>query len=153
MNAARPGSLDSKERQGVLPYVRGAYMLGAHEGVPLPQRPEPIRFLPLRPVEFQVLLSLAQGERHGYGIMQEALSLSDGETVLEPGTLYRALRRMLQAGLVLESARRPDVERPDERRRYYRLTELGRRVAAAEAARLQRLVAAARAQKLLGGKA
>jgi DNA-binding PadR family transcriptional regulator len=119
----------------------------------LPNRPEPLTFLPLRPVEFQVLLSLAQGERHGYGIMQEALGLSDGEMLLEPGTLYRALRRMLQAGLVVESARRPDAERPDERRRYYRLTELGRRVAGAEAARLQRLVAAARAHKLLGGKA
>jgi DNA-binding PadR family transcriptional regulator len=107
-------------------------------------------FLPLRPVEFQVLLSLAQGDRHGYGIMQEALSLSDGATVLEPGTLYRALRRMLRAGLVVESARRPDADRADERRRYYRLTELGRRVAVAEAARMNRLVAAARAYRLLG---
>jgi DNA-binding PadR family transcriptional regulator len=113
-------------------------------------RVEPLEFLPLRPVEFQVLLSLAQGERHGYGIMQEAQALGDGASVLEPGTLYRALRRMLRAGLVVESARRPDAERPDERRRYYRLTDLGRRVAGAEAARLQRLVAAARAQRLLG---
>jgi len=107
-------------------------------------------FLPLRPVEFQVLLSLAQGERHGYGIMQEALSLSAGATILEPGTLYRALRRMLRAGLVVESARRPDPERVDERRRYYRLTDLGRRVASAEASRMHRLVAAARAHRLLG---
>lgn len=107
-------------------------------------------YLPLRPVEFQVLLSLAQGERHGYGIMQEALSLSDGATQLEPGTLYRALRRMLDAGLVVESARRPDVEKPDERRRYYRLTDLGRRVATAEAERMSRLVSTARAFRLLG---
>jgi DNA-binding PadR family transcriptional regulator len=106
--------------------------------------------LPLRPVEFQVLLSLAQGERHGYGIMQEALALSDGATVLEPGTLYRALRRMLRAGLVLESSRRPDPERTDERRRYYRLTDFGRRVAGAEAERMQRLVSTARAFRLLG---
>lgn len=106
--------------------------------------------LPLRPVEFQVLLSLAQGERHGYGIMQEALSLSDGATLLEPGTLYRALRRMLRAGLVVESARRPDGERADERRRYYRLTDLGRRVATAEAERMHRLVSTARAFRLLG---
>ena len=113
-------------------------------------RTEPAGFLPLRPVEFHVLLSLAQGERHGYGIMLEAQSLSEGATVLEPGTLYRALRRMLRAGLVAESARRPDAERPDERRRYYRLTELGRRVASAEAARLQRLVSVARAHRLLG---
>jgi DNA-binding PadR family transcriptional regulator len=107
-------------------------------------------YLPLRPVEFQVLLSLAQGERHGYGIMQETLALSDGTTVLEPGTLYRALRRMLQAGLVAESARRPDPDSEDERRRYYRLTDLGRRVASAEAERMQRLVSTARASRLLG---
>ena len=113
-------------------------------------KPEPVTFLPLRPVEFQVLLSLAQGERHGYGIMQEALALSEGATLLEPGTLYRALRRMLQAGLVAESARRPDPDKADERRRYYRLTDLGRRVASAEAARMQRLVGAARAYRLLG---
>ena len=111
---------------------------------------EAATFLPLRPVEFQVLLCLAQGERHGYGIMLEALSLSEGASVLEPGTLYRALRRMLRAGLVAESARRPDPEKADERRRYYRLTELGRRVASAEAARMQRLVGAARAYRLLG---
>ena len=113
-------------------------------------KPEPGSFLPLRPVEFQVLLCLAQGERHGYGIMQEALTLGEGATLLEPGTLYRALRRMLRAGLVVESARRPDPEKADERRRYYRLTELGRRVASAEAARMQRLVGVARAQRLLG---
>ncbi len=113
-------------------------------------KPEPLTFLPLRPVEFQVLLSLAQGERHGYGIMQEALTLSDGATLLEPGTLYRALRRMLHAGLVAESARRADPDKAEERRRYYRLTELGRRVASAEAARMQRLVGAARAYRLLG---
>jgi DNA-binding PadR family transcriptional regulator len=113
-------------------------------------RTETASFLPLRPVEFQVLLCLAQGERHGYGIMQEALALSEGATLLEPGTLYRALRRMLRAGLVAESSRRPDPDRFDERRRYYRLTERGRRVASAEAARMQRLVGAARAYRLLG---
>jgi DNA-binding PadR family transcriptional regulator len=107
-------------------------------------------FVPLRPVEFQVLLSLSQGERHGYGILQEALALSEGASVLEPGTLYRALRRMLRAGLVAEAAGRPDPERADERRRYYRLTDLGRRVASAEASRMQRLVSAARAFRLLG---
>lgn len=115
----------------------------------MPRR-EAESYVPLRPVEFQVLLSLAQGERHGYGIMREAFALSEGATVLEPGTLYRALRRMLRAGLVVESARRPDPDRADERRRYYRLTELGRRVAAAEAVRMQRLVSAARASRLLG---
>jgi DNA-binding PadR family transcriptional regulator len=128
--------------------MRGAYMLRALSGGRVSKQAG--TFLPLRPVEFQVLLSLAQGERHGYGIMLEAQGLADGAAVLEPATLYRALRRMLRAGLVVESARRPDPDRADERRRYYRLTELGRRVAAAEAARMQRLVGAARAYRLLG---
>ena len=106
-------------------------------------------FLPLRPVEFDVLLALGDGERHGYAIMQEALRRSDGQVQLEPGTLYRALRRMREAGLVTESASRsPDGD--DERRRYYRLTALGRRVAAAEAQRMAGLVLTARTRGLLG---
>ena len=105
--------------------------------------------MPIRPVEFEILLSLANEERHGYGIMQEAERLSGGELRIEPGTLYRALHRMLKAGWVAESGRRPAVDLDDERRRYYRLTPLGRRVAAAEAERLARLVGAARANRLL----
>ena len=101
----------------------------------------------LRSVEFQILLALAGDERHGYGIMQEAARLSGAE--LEPGTLYRALHRMLAAGWVAESARRPAADADDERRRYYRLTPLGRRIASAEAERLARLVTAARANRLL----
>ena len=112
-----------------------AYMLRAH--------------MSLRPVEFQVLLALAGDERHGYGIMQEAARLSGGEAELEPGTLYRALHRMLAAGWVAESGRRPAGDLDDERRKYYRLTPLGRRIAAAEAERLARLVAAARTNRLL----
>ena len=100
-------------------------------------------------IEFQVLLALAEEERHGYGIMQEAARLSGGEVEIEPGTLYRALHRMLDAGWVVESGRRPAADVDDERRRYYRLTTLGRRVASAEAERLARLVAAARANRLL----
>ena len=103
----------------------------------------------LRAIEFQVLLALAEEERHGYGIMQEAARLSGGEVEIEPGTLYRALHRMLDAGWVVESGRRPAADVDDERRRYYRLTTLGRRVASAEAERLARLVAAARANRLL----
>ena len=103
----------------------------------------------LRAIEFQVLLALAEEERHGYGIMQEAARLSGGEVEIEPGTLYRALHRMLDAGWVVESGRRPAADVDDERRRYYRLTALGRRVASAEAERLARLVAAARANRLL----
>jgi DNA-binding PadR family transcriptional regulator len=103
----------------------------------------------VRPVEFQVLLALAGEERHGYGILLEAARLSGGETELEPGTLYRALHRMLAAGWVAESARRPAANLDDERRRYYRITPLGRRIASAEAERLARLVAVARTNRLL----
>jgi len=103
----------------------------------------------LRPIEFQILLTLAGEERHGYGIMQEAARLSGGEMQIEAGTLYRALHRMLKAGWVAESGRRPAADLDDERRRYYRLTPLGRRIASAEAERLARLVGAARANRLL----
>jgi DNA-binding PadR family transcriptional regulator len=103
----------------------------------------------LRSVEFHILLALAADERHGYGLLQEVAALTDGELELEPGTLYRALHRMLADGWVVESARRPAADQDDERRRYYRLTPAGRRVAAAEAERLRRLVAVARAHRLL----
>ena len=103
----------------------------------------------LRTVEFHILLALAAEERHGYGLLQEVASLTDGELQLEPGTLYRALHRMLEDGWVVESARRPAADLDDERRRYYRLTPLGRRIASAEAGRLWRLVTIARANRLL----
>lgn len=112
------------------------------------RRPPAEEFLPLRPVEFHVLLALGNGERHGYGILQEAMRRSGGALFLEPGTLYRALRRMLRAGLVAES-KGPARSDDDERRRYYRVTGLGRRVAAAEAERMSALVLAARAGGLL----
>jgi DNA-binding PadR family transcriptional regulator len=105
--------------------------------------------MPLRPIEFHVLLALAGDERHGYAILQEVAAITDGELQPEPGTLYRALHRMLKDGWVAESARRPAADLDDERRRYYRLTPAGRRVASAEAARLSRLVAVARAHRLL----
>ena len=105
--------------------------------------------MPLRPVEFHVLLALAAEERHGYGILQEVASLTDGEIQLEPGTLYRALHRMLEDGWVAESGRRPAADVDDERRKYYRLTPAGRRIATAEAERLLRLVTIARANRLL----
>jgi DNA-binding PadR family transcriptional regulator len=103
----------------------------------------------LRPVEFHILLALAADERHGYALLQEVASLTDGEIQLEPGTLYRALHRMLKNGWVAESARRPAADQDDERRRYYRLTPLGRRIASTEAERLWRLVTIARAHRLL----
>jgi DNA-binding PadR family transcriptional regulator len=105
--------------------------------------------MPLRTVEFHVLLALAAEERHGYGILQEIAALTGGELQLEPGTLYRALHRMLADGWVVESSRRPAADLDDDRRRYYRLTPLGRRIAAAEAERLHRLVTVARANRLL----
>ena len=108
---------------------------------------------PLRPVEFEILLTLADGEHHGYAIIQAVEARSDGDTRLETGTLYRALRRLVADGYAKPMSRRPtnDADDPhdDERRRYYAITPLGRTVAAAEAARLARLVAAARSAKLL----
>ena len=105
--------------------------------------------MPLRPIEFHVLLALAGDDRHGYAILQEVAALTEGEIQLEPGTLYRALHRMLEDGWVAESGRRPAADVDDERRRYYRLTPLGRRVASAEAERLSRLVTLARAHRLI----
>ncbi|HSJ14132.1 MAG TPA: helix-turn-helix transcriptional regulator [Longimicrobiales bacterium] len=101
---------------------------------------------PLRPVEFHILLSLAAGERHGYGIIQDAAAR--GETV-DVGTLYRALARMSDQGLIGESARRPAADMDDERRNYYRITARGLRVARAEAERVAGLARAARACGLL----
>lgn len=106
-------------------------------------------FLPLRPVEFQILLSLAEEERHGYGILQDA-ERRTGETVTWGlGTLYRALRRLVEQALIEPSSRRPSDEE-GERRNYYRITSLGRRVVVAEANRLEALVRAARASGVLG---
>src|SRR5215471_8117483 len=97
------------------------------------------RHLPLRRVEFHILLSLASGERHGYGIIQDIEAR--GETsVPDVGTMYRALARMVDAGLIESSSRRPAPDRGDERRNYYRITSAGRRVARAEARRLGALV-------------
>jgi DNA-binding PadR family transcriptional regulator len=109
--------------------------------------------LPLKPLVFQVLLSLLDEERHGYAIVQDIASRESARLHLEPGNMYRTLRYMLDEGLIEESDRRPAPEADDERRRYYRMTRFGRRVAAAEAARLVDLVADARARNLLKGRA
>jgi DNA-binding PadR family transcriptional regulator len=102
-------------------------------------------FLPLKPDAFYILLVLLDSERHGYAIMQEAAARSGGSVQLRAGVLYRMLRRLLDAGLVSESDRRPAADADDERRRYYRVTGLGRRVMAAEADRMAALVRAANA--------
>jgi DNA-binding PadR family transcriptional regulator len=104
--------------------------------------------LPLRPVEFHILLSLAAGDRHGYGIIQDIQERGDAP-VPDVGTMYRALARMAEAGLIQTAARRPAPEADDERRNYYRITEAGRRVATAEARRLEALTRAARLGGLL----
>ncbi len=109
----------------------------------------PRDLLPLTPAVLHVLLSLADEERHGYGIMREVEARTGGETRLGPGTLYGSIKRMLAEGLIEESDERPDPALDDQRRRYYRITDFGRRVAGAEAQRLQDLVNAARARRLL----
>lgn len=98
-------------------------------------------FLPLKPVDLQLLLALAEDELHGYGLVQTIADRTDGLVTLEPGNLYRVIKRLLSDGLVAESDRRPVAELGDERRRYYRLTALGGRVLTAEIRRLQTLVA------------
>ena len=103
----------------------------------------------MSPAVLNILLALADGERHGYGIMREVEVRTGGDTRLGPGTLYGSINRMLANGLIEESDERPDPEMDDQRRRYYRITGFGRRVAGAEAKRLQDLVHTARVRKLL----
>jgi DNA-binding PadR family transcriptional regulator len=110
-------------------------------------RPED--FLPLTSAMFHILLALADKERHGYEIMQEVQERTEGVVRIGPGTLYGSIKRMLSDGLVEESDERPDPELDDERRRYYRLTDFGFRVARAESERLATLVKSARVKKLL----
>lgn len=112
----------------------------------------PEDLLPLTTAVFHILLALADGERHGYSIMQEVATLADGKLRLGPGTLYGSIKRMLAKGLIEESDERPDPELDDERRRYYRLTAFGRRVASAEAQRLSYLVRQAQLKRLLGAQ-
>ena len=110
---------------------------------------DPRKPLPLTAPVFHILVALAAEERHGYGIMQDVSRQTGGSLVLGPGTLYGCLKRMLAAHLVEESGERPDPALDDERRRYYRMTDFGRRVVRAEAQRLAEAVNAARARKLL----
>lgn len=98
------------------------------------------KFIPLKPQWFQIMLSLAGGEQHGYGIMQEVLDRTTGKVRLWPATLYGSIKRLIEAGLIEESDERPAPELDDARRRYYRLTTLGGRVLDAECERLEELV-------------
>src|SRR5215470_6333561 len=105
---------------------------------------DPESFLPLPQAAFHILVALAQGDRHGYAIMQDVSAGTGGRLKLNPGTLYTTIRRLLEQGLVIELDERPDPEDDDERRRYYRLTDIGRQVARAEAERLQQALTFAR---------
>lgn len=113
---------------------------------------EPEAWLPLTPAMFHILLALADKDRHGYEIMREVEERSAGEVRVGPGTLYGSIKRMLNDELIEELEERPDPELDDERRRYYRLTDFGRRVAIAEAKRLEKLVRSARSKKLLSAR-
>ncbi|HEV8146456.1 MAG TPA: PadR family transcriptional regulator [Bryobacteraceae bacterium] len=100
----------------------------------------PDSLLPLPTAMFHILTALAEEELHGYAIMQDVAGRTKGKVKMSPGTLYGAMRRMLELGLIVETAERPDPESDNERRRYYRMTTFGRQVAIAESARLLALV-------------
>jgi DNA-binding PadR family transcriptional regulator len=114
---------------------------------------EPDSFLPLPPAAFHILMAVSGEDRHGYGIIQDVAASTNGELRLSVGTLYRSIQRMLEQGLLLETRDRPAPEEDDERRRYYRITPLGRSVAKAEANRLMQLVRLARKSGFAAGKA
>lgn len=114
---------------------------------------DPESLLPLPSAAFHILVALAEGDRHGYAIMQDVAAGTAGRFKLNPGTLYTTIKRLLEQGLVVELDERPDPEEDDERRRYYRLTAIGREVAKAEALRLQQSVAFARQAGLAPRKA
>ena len=109
---------------------------------------DPDAHLPLTPAVFHILLALVDGERHGYAIMSEVESATDGQIRMGPGTLYGSIKRMLAARYIEESAARPVQGLDDGRRRYYRLTLFGRKVAAAESRRVAKLAAVARSKGL-----
>ena len=111
---------------------------------------EPAEMPPLTPAVFHVLLVLADGERHGYAIMQEVAESTGGGIKMGPGTLYGTIKRLLEARMIEESDQRPDPDLDDERRRYYRLTALGQRAVRAEALRYADVVAVARRKRLIG---
>lgn len=108
----------------------------------MPSRDEPAAadLTPLSPAVFHILLSLGDGERHGYALRREVSQRTGGRLKLGPGVLYGSINKMLELGLIEESDRRPDPHLDDERRRYYRITAYGRKVAQAEAARMRELV-------------
>ena len=111
--------------------------------------PDPKSFLPLTPALFHVLLALADGEKHGYAVIKEIRRRTDDRVRISPGTLYAMIKRLVADGLIAESSERPDPALDDERRRYYALTPLGRRVAIAEARRMEETLTMARDKNLI----
>ena len=111
--------------------------------------PDPRSFLPLTPLALHVLLALAEGSLHGYGIIQEVATRTDGIITLRSGTLYTLLQRLEAEALIVESGSRPAPDQDDERRRYYELTKLGRAVLEADVRRLQAAVGEARLKRVL----
>jgi len=106
--------------------------------------------IPLKPVDMLVLMTLSSEDRHGYGIVTDITERTDGSVKLLPGNLYSVLRRLMASGLIDEADRKPVPGKEDERRRYYMVTDFGRRVLAAEAARLRELVSEVEALDLDG---
>ena len=115
--------------------------------------PLPQTFLPLPAATLHILMAVAEGDRHGYAIIQDVEVRTGGELKLSAGTLYRSIQRMLEQGLLVETRERPAPELDDERRRYYRITPLGAAVAKAEATRLAKLVRWARGMGFATAKA
>ena len=114
---------------------------------------KPESLLPLPPATFHILKAVADEDRHGYAIIQEVASRTNGEVRLSAGTLYRSIQRMLEQGLLVETSERPDPEDDDERRRYYRITDFGAAVARAEARRMTALERLARASGFIPKRA
>ena len=114
--------------------------------------PDPSSFLPLPPATFHILLAVADEDRHGYAIIQDVAARTGAELKLSAGTLYRSVQRMMEQGLIVEPRERPEPEYDDERRRYYRITPFGRKVAEAEARRLAQLVRMARQRGFAPGR-
>ena len=115
------------------------------------RKPHPQDMLPLTPAVLHILLALSDGEKHGYAIMQEVETMTDGDLTMGPGTLYGTIKRMLSVDLIEETDERPDPEMDDKRRRYYQVTAFGQQVVAAEARRLSRLVNIAQSKQVFGG--
>jgi len=131
-------------------YVRNGYIRYGHRTGSMRSRElRPADFLPLTPAVLHILLALADGDQHGYAIAQAIEAVTDGTIRMGPGTLYGSIGRMVAGGLIEESSRSRGRSDDDERRRFYRMTALGRRVLESETERLARVVALARAKNVL----